>query len=76
MLNEHDLNDWIETEVQLLENVQRTQAFTIPASPELYRPLYEAEGKVYAEVVTQGQHQGLAFAFPKFINVKSYERKH
>ena len=76
MLNEHDLFDWIETEVQLLENVQRTQAFTIPASPELYRPLYEAAGKVYAEVVTQGQYQGLAFAFPKFINVKSYERKH
>lgn len=76
MLNEHDLNDWIETEVQLLENVQRTQAFTIPASPELYRPLYEAAGKVYAEVVTQGQYQGLAFAFPKFINVKSHERKH
>lgn len=76
MLNEHDLNDWIETEVQLLENVQKTQTFTIPASSELYRPLYEASGKVYAEVVTEGQYKGLAFAFPKFLNVHSYERKH
>ena len=76
MINEHDIADWIFTEAQQLESVLPEQAFTIPSTDELFKPLYEAAGKVYAEVISEGEHKGLAFAFPGFLTVKCFEYKH
>lgn len=76
MLNEHDIKDWIFTEAQQLNHVQPQQAFVVPCTDMLFKPLYEAAGKIYSEVITDGQYKGLAFAFPSFLTVRTYDIKH
>jgi hypothetical protein len=76
MLNEHDLNDFAHTEVKELHQLKKDQYFAMTGDNHVLKVLYEVAGKVYSEVITAGQYQGLAYAIPSFLQVLVYERKH
>lgn len=75
MLNEHDLKDFIQTEIKPLDQLKKDQYFSMREDNHLLKVLYEVAGKVYSEVITAGQYQGLAYAIPSFLEVLVYERK-
>jgi len=72
----HWSKDWISTDAQELQNVEFNQAFTIPGNSELYQITTKDPHRVYAKVQSEGAYKGVAFAFPLFLIVNTYERKH
>jgi len=72
----HISKDWISTDAQELQNVEFNQAFTIPGNSELYQLTTKCPHRVYAKVQSEGKHKGVIFAFPLFLIVNTYERKH
>jgi len=68
--------DWISADAQELQNVEFNQAFTIPGNSELYQLTTKCPHRVYAKVQSEGTYKGVIFAFPLFLIVNTYERKH